>query len=156
MEVTRDDQGFTYVELAVVLSLLLLIIPVVLAVSLDLEQALKQLIAEQELRSEAEAFATDIQKDVQRGNHFRLSPEGWLLFDFPTGETLRYRHDRRRVIRSVKKPGHSAFRGTTVLLHNVYFISFHPHRGGVSIDLGMQNWHGDVEREFFIRGRLDE
>ncbi|PTX65026.1 hypothetical protein C8P63_101250 [Melghirimyces profundicolus] len=138
------------------LSLLALMIPVFLAVGLELEKGVKKITAEEELRSEAGAFTADVREDIQRGRNFRLSPEGWLLFDLPSGETVRYKQHRRRVIRSVRPPGHTAFRGTTVLVHHVYFISFEPRRDGVGIELGMQNWHGDYDRKFFVGGRLTE
>ncbi|MFD1436014.1 hypothetical protein ACFQ5F_14025 [Kroppenstedtia eburnea] len=141
-------------ELAVVLSLLALLIPVVLGVSLELERGLKKMVAEQQLHSAAETFIADVRDDLRRGENFRLSSTGWLLFDLPEGETIRYKHQRRRVIRSVRPPGASRFKGTTILLDDVYFIGFDPGSDGVRFDLGLQNWHGDLDTTFFVRGRV--
>lgn len=143
-------------ELAVVLSLLALLIPVILGVSLELESGMKKMMGEQQLHSAAETFAADVRDDLRRGKDFRLSPKGWLLFDLPSGDTIRYKQDRRRVIRSVRQAGKPRFRGTTILLEDVYFIGFEPREGGVRIELGMQNWHGDFETELFVRGRVEE
>ncbi|GGA31537.1 hypothetical protein GCM10007416_00060 [Kroppenstedtia guangzhouensis] len=143
-------------ELAVVLSLLALLIPVVLGVNLELERSFKKTMAEQQLHSAAETFIADVRDELRRGENFRLSPTGWLIFDLPEGETIRYKHQRRRVIRSVRGPGTSRFQGATILLEDVYFIGFDPGPDGVRIDLGLQNWHGDLDTTFFVRGRLTQ
>lgn len=137
-----------------VLSLLALLIPVVLGVSLGLESGLKKMVAEQQLHSGAETFIADVRNDLRRGENFRLTSTGWLLFDLPEGETIRYKHQKRRIIRSVRPPGASRFQGTTILLEDVYFIGFDPGSDGVRIELGLQNWHGDWDATFFVRGRL--
>ncbi|MEW9033601.1 MAG: hypothetical protein AB2404_12905, partial [Planifilum fimeticola] len=148
------EQGFTYVELAVVLSLVVLLIPVVFSVGHMVEAEMKEGIGRQQLQEEVSAFVSDVRDELRRGSHFRLSPEGWLLFDLPTGETIRYKHDRRRVIRSVRKPGETRFSGTTVLLQEVYYAGFYPDQDGVWLDLGLQNWYADLNVKTYVRGRV--
>ncbi|MFS8513963.1 MAG: hypothetical protein LOD87_09615, partial [Planifilum fulgidum] len=115
------ERGFTYVELAVTLSLVVLLIPVVLSLGDAVEAGMKEGMGRIQLQEEASAFVSDVRDELRRGSRFRLSPEGELLFDLPTGETIRYKQDRRRVIRSVRKPGETRFSGTTVLLQEVYY-----------------------------------
>ncbi|GAA5344647.1 hypothetical protein CLV97_105124 [Planifilum fimeticola] len=148
------EQGFTYVELAVALSLVVLLVPVVFSLGHMVEAEMKEGIGRQQLQEEASAFVSDVRDELRRGSHFRLSPEGWLLFDLPTGETIRYKHDRRRVIRSVRKPGETRFSGTTVLLQEVYFAGFYPDKHGVWLDLGLQNWYADLNVKTYVRGRV--
>lgn len=141
-------------ELAVVLSLVVLLIPVVFSLGHMVETELKKAMGRQQLQEEAIAFVSDVRDELRRGSDFRLSPEGWLLLDLPTGETIRYKHDRRRVIRSVRKPGETRFSGTTVLLQEVYYAGFYPDGDGVWLDLGLQNWYGDLKVTTYVRGRV--
>lgn len=149
-----EERGFTYVELAVALSLAVLLIPVVFSLGHMLEAEMKKGMGRQQLQEEASAFLSDARDELRRGFRFRLSPEGWLLFDLPTGEIVRYKHDRRRVIRGVRKPGESRFSGTTVLLQEVYYAGFYPDGDGVWLDLGMQNWYADLKVKTYVRGRV--
>lgn len=133
---------------------MVLLIPAVFSLGHMLEAEMKKAVGRQQLQEEASAFLSDARDELRRGVHFRLSPGGWLLFDLPTGETIRYKHDRRRVIRGVRKPGETRFSGTTVLLHDVYYAGFYPDGEGVWLDLGLQNWHTDISVKTYIRGRV--
>lgn len=148
------EKGFTYAELAVALSLVVLLIPVVFSLGHMVEAEMKKAMGREQLQEEASAFVSDARDELRRGYHFRLSPEGWLLFELPTGETIRYKHDNRRVIRSVRKPGETRFSGTTVLLQDVYYAGFYPDEEGVWLDLGLQNWYADLNVKTYVRGRV--
>ncbi|MGI6127292.1 MAG: hypothetical protein ACOYEF_10010 [Planifilum sp.] len=140
--------------MAVVLGLVVLLIPVVFSLGHVVEAEVKKAVGRQQLQEEASAFITDVRDELRRGSDFRMTSEGWLLLDLPTGETIRYKHDRRRVIRSVRKPGESRFSGTTVLLQEVYYASFTPDKQGVWLDLGLQNWYSDLDVKTYVRGRV--
>ncbi|MDR6224938.1 hypothetical protein [Desmospora profundinema] len=140
-------------EFSVVLMLLLLFVPVVMSVSFHVEKGMKEAFWEQQLQMELSAFAADVRDEIRSCTHHRLSKEGWLLMETPTGETIRYKHDRRRIIRSVRPLGESRFQGTTILAHDVYWVVFSPDGTGVHVEIGLQNWHGDREARLYFRGR---
>ena len=112
----KEERGFSYVELAVALSLLVILIPAVMSFGLLMESNTKQMIGRQQLMMEAEAFLADLRNEVRQGTNFRLSKENWLEFDLPSGETVRYRLDKRRIIRSLRGVDEAQFRGTTICL----------------------------------------
>lgn len=149
----KSEAGFTYVEFSVVLLLLLLFVPIVMGISFHLEKGMKAAFWEQQLQMELSAFASDVRDEIRAGTHHRLTKEGWLLMDMPTGETIRYKHDQRRIIRSVRPRGETRFHGTTILAHDVYWVSFFPDHTGVHVEIGLQNWYGDREAQFYFRGR---
>ncbi len=151
----KEERGFTYVELAVALSLVVLLVPAVMSLGLLIESGTKQIIGRQQLMMEAEAFLADLRNEVRQGNGFRLSGENWLEFDLPSGETVRYRLDKRRIIRSLRGADEAQFRGTTILLQDVYLFTCVPDKEGVEIEIGLQNWESDITLQTYLRSRVD-
>ncbi len=151
----KEERGFSYVELAVALSLLVILIPAVMSFGLLMESNTKQMIGRQQLMMEAEAFLADLRNEVRQGTNFRLSKENWLEFDLPSGETVRYRLDKRRIIRSLRGVDEAQFRGTTILLHDVYLFNCVPDHKGVEIEIGLQNWESDITLQTYLRSRID-
>jgi hypothetical protein len=139
----------------VALTLLIVMIPALTTFQWVMESRGKRMMDRQGLQAEADVFTADVRDDLRQGTNFRLSKQGWLLFDLPTGETVRYKEKARRLIRSVRAPGESRFKGTTVMLQDVYFVSFQPTNEGVWLDIGLQNWHSDLDMKVFVRGRVD-
>ncbi|OYD07764.1 hypothetical protein CHM34_09850 [Paludifilum halophilum] len=132
---------------------MVIIIPAVMNLYLSMERDLKKIVGKQHLQGEAAAWMTDFRDEVKSGRHFRLTEEGWLLFERSSGDTVRYSHDRRRLVRSVRRAGEKRFKGRTVMAHNVYIVTFATDREGVFVDIGLQNWHSDVSYQTYIRGR---
>lgn len=147
------QKGFTYVEVAVVLMLLLLLIPMGMTFTFHLEQGIKETFWEQQLQMELSAFAMDVRDEIRACTRFRLAGDGALLMDTPAGETIRYRLDRHRIIRSVRAQGESGFKGTTILAHQVSRVRFSPDDAGVSLEISLQNGYGEQEAHYYFRGR---
>lgn len=100
------------------------------------------------------SFMAQFQDEVKQGSHF--GSDGRVLwFDVPTGETIRYQLEKRELIRSVRKEGEQTFKGRTMVLQHVYFISFVAEQGEVIIDLGLQNWYRSLEVKTTIKGRVE-
>lgn len=149
-----DEQGFTYIELVLSLSALVLMLPALFFAVQTLEKEFKKMMGQERLQMEYLAFNAWVQDELRQGNHFRLQG-GALLFDLPTGETVRYEVKKRQVIRSVKAKGESRFKGTTIILRHVYFIAFIPGEKEVAIDIGLQNWHASLDLRVTIAGRTE-
>ncbi|SFJ07158.1 Putative Competence protein ComGF [Thermoflavimicrobium dichotomicum] len=101
---------------------------------------------------EYRAFLSYVQNEVKQGAHFRTE-NGALLFELPSGETIRYEQKNRQVIRRVKKANEKHFKGTMILLQHVYLILFIPDKSGVLLDVGLQSWSADLEMKIYIHGR---
>lgn len=149
----RGQGGYTYVEVAVVLSLCVILIPAVMSLHHTLESDLKQLVGKQHLQGEAAAWMSRFRDEVRSGGQFRISKEGGLLFELPSGDTVQYKQNRRRLIRRVRHQGEKQFKGTTILAHDVYYAGFETDGKGVKVDIGLQNWHSDLTVQTYIRGR---
>ncbi|MFC4076622.1 pilus assembly FimT family protein [Salinithrix halophila] len=152
--VSSCQGGFTYVELAVVMAVLVILIPVIFSLEYVMEKELKKGFYRHQLQAEVAQFTADVRNEVRRGRRFRLSSEGWLLFDLPSGDTVRYKQYRRRLIRSIRPSSERKFRGTTIVLQNVYFSGFEPDREGVWVETRLQNWHSDLSIRRYFRGRV--
>ncbi|RAL25920.1 hypothetical protein DL897_07540 [Thermoflavimicrobium daqui] len=146
------EQGFTYIELIISLSIGLLLIPAFYFCAQLLEKEVKQMMGQARLSMEYQQFLHDFQDEVKQGTNFR-TVQGALLFDLPTGDTVRYELKKRQIIRSIKKEDEVRFQGRTILLSHVYFVLFKPERSGVSLEIGLQNWYADFEMKIFIYGR---
>lgn len=151
----KSEGGVTYVELAIALSLVVLLIPAVMSLSLLIESGTKQIVGRQQLMMESEAFLADLRNEVRQGRNFRLSKENWLEFDLSSGESVRYRLDKRRIIRSLRGADDVQFHGTTILLQDVYFFACTPDSNGVEIEVGLQNWESDLILKTYLRSRID-
>ena len=135
--VVRSEAGFTYVELAVALSLVVVLIPAVMTLGLVVQSGSNRIIGHQQLAMEAEGFLSDVRDEIRQGSDFRLSSQHWLEFDLPSGETVRYRLDQRRIIRSLRAADGTQFQGTTILLHDVYYFACVPDEEGVEMEVGI-------------------
>ncbi|MBA4493272.1 hypothetical protein ACFO25_06640 [Paenactinomyces guangxiensis] len=154
LSILKNDRGFTYIELVISLSLLVLLLPALFFSARTLETEIKKLVSHHRLQMEYIAFVTSVQAEIRQGRGFRTD-EGALLFDLPTGETIRYKWQKRQVVRSVKKKGETAFKGMTVLANHVYFITFVPGRDKVMIDIGLQNWNANLDMSVAVAGRVE-
>lgn len=92
-----------------------------------------------------------MQKEVKRGQRFRTDKEA-LLFDLPTGETIRYRWDDGRIVRQIQKHKSQSFQGYTVLLQQVKAFRFFPYQSGVLMAF---TFHNDYTVHTFIQGRIE-
>jgi hypothetical protein len=148
--------GFTYVEMVVTTALWMLMLPILFTLAFTLESSLKKQIGREQLQMEANVFVSDIRDEIRRAVRVRSGTEGDLWLDRPDGSIVRYQLKKRRVIRDVRHPGKRSFSGTTVLLHEVYFLSFVPVEDGVKVEVGLQNWYADLEMFTFVRCRAPE
>lgn len=139
--------------MAVTTALWMLMIPIVFTVAFTLESSLKKQIGRVQLQMEANAFVSDIRDEIRGAVRVRSGTDGALWLDRPDGSIVRYQLKKRRVIRDVCHPGERSFSGTTVLLHEVYFLSFVPAEDGVKVEVGLQNWYADLEVFTFVRLR---
>ncbi|SFS80063.1 hypothetical protein SAMN05444972_10819 [Marininema halotolerans] len=149
----KEEKGFTYVEIAIVMTILTLLIPAIFSFEYGLERQLKKGFYRQQLGAEIQQFVADVRDEIRQGQDFRLSNEGWLLFDLPSGETVRYKQDKRRLLRGVRSKEGSGYQGTTILLQDAYWIGFEPDQDGVWFEVGLQNWHSDLKVRRYFRGR---
>lgn len=127
-----------------------------MTLGLVVQSGSNRIIGHQQLAMEAEGFLSDVRDEIRQGSDFRLSSQHWLEFDLPSGETVRYRLDQRRIIRSLRAADGTQFQGTTILLHDVYYFACVPDEEGVEMEVGLQNWHTDLSVKTYIRGRVDK
>lgn len=92
-----------------------------------------------------------MQNEIKKGRHFRLQREA-LLFELPTGETIRYQWDRGRIVRQVRQDQQSSFQGYMVMLQHVKAFRFYPQSTGVWVAFTFQN---NYTVRTFIRGRYE-
>lgn len=140
-------------ELAVVLIIVSILIPAVFSVQYGLESQLKKGFYRHQLQAEAQQFNADVRDEIRQGINFRLSEKGWLLFELPSGETVRYKQDKRRLLRGIRSDQGEKFQGVTVLLQDAYWVGFEPDDEGVWVEIGLQNWHSDLKIRRYYRGR---
>jgi hypothetical protein len=141
------------VEMVVTTALWMLMLPIVFTLAFTVESSLKKQIGREQLQMEANAFVSDIRDEIRGAVRVRSGTDGALWLDRPEGSIVRYQLKKRRVIRNVRHPGERSFSGTTVLLHEVYFLSFVPVEDGVKVEVGLQNWYADEEVVTFVRCR---
>ncbi|SEN06514.1 hypothetical protein [Lihuaxuella thermophila] len=149
-----NEQGFTYIELVLSFFVLVLLLPALFFAVHTLEKELKKMMGQERLQMEYLAFHAWVQDELRQGSRFRLQG-GAMLFDLPTGETVRYEVKKRQVIRSVKAKGETTFKGMTIILRHVYFIAFVPGKKEVVIDVGLQNWHASLDFSVTVAERTE-
>lgn len=92
-----------------------------------------------------------MQREIKQGVNFRMERET-LLFDLPTGETVKYRWDQGRIVRQIRQRENEPFKGYTVLLEEIKAYRFFPYRSGVLLAFTFSN---DYSVRTFIRGRIE-
>lgn len=150
----KDERGYTYIELTISLSLLIILFPAVFFLSHTLEAEFRKLMSREELQMEYRIFHASLASEIAQAT--RLSLEGKnLVLDFPTGESARYEFKKRQLIRSVRRPGDMVFRGVTIVLQHVYFSTLVPDENGVYVDVGLQNWYSHLDLSTYIGKRVN-
>lgn len=151
----KKEAGFTYIEFCVVLSVLILFLPALFFVSLTAEKEIKEMIHHSRLEMDYLSFLIWLEKDVQKGVRFQ-EKNGLLYIEQDQNVIIRYSLKDRRLIRSVKKTEEKEFRGTTIVLDDVYYAHFLPDEKGVKFHVGLQNWHSHQEFEAYFSKRPQE
>lgn len=151
----KKEAGFTYIEFCIVLSVLILFLPALFFVSLTAEREIKEMIHHSRLEMDYLSFLVWLEKDVQKGVRFQ-EENGLLYIEQEQEVIVRYSLKDRRLIRSVKKPEEKDFRGTTIVLDNVYYAHFLPDGKGVKFNVGLQNWYTHQEFESYFSKRSQE
>ncbi|MBH8597453.1 hypothetical protein [Thermoactinomyces sp. CICC 10523] len=149
----KGEAGFTYLELVIAMSVLLILLPALFFITRTFMSEIKGLDGKERLVMESMAFSGYIHQELKQGSHFRMD-NGSLYFQLPNGDTVCYRHQKRRVIRSVRAQGETAFKGNTILLQDVYYIAFVPDPVGVGMKIGMQNWNASLDWSTYVAGRV--
>ncbi|WP_124727764.1 hypothetical protein [Staphylospora marina] len=151
----RDEKGYTYVEVIISLSVLVLLIPSLFLATRTFEGEIGKQAGRQRLEAEVLSFVPLLEQDVKRASHFRKEGEA-LVIGFPDGSSVRYEHRNRRLIRSVKEPTDSSFGGTMIVLDNVYFAAWMPDDRGVEVELGLQNWTSSMDVTLYLSERNEQ
>jgi hypothetical protein len=151
----KKEAGFTYIEFCIVLSALIVFLPALFFVSSTTEKEIKEMIHHSRLEMDYLSFLVWLEKDVQKGVHFRET-DGVLYIEQDQQVMIRYMLKDRRLIRSVKKPEDKGFRGTTIVLNHVYYAHFLPDGNGVKSDVGLQNWYAHQEFQTYFSKRSQE
>lgn len=150
------EQGFTYLELTISLFILLVMIPAIFFCFITLVTESKKIMNEQRLQMEWISCYIRMQKELKKGKNFRISNES-LVFDLPTGETIRYRWEKQKLVRDVKRDSiHSSFQGYTLLLHHVEAFRFVSDQSGVLIAFTLRDQNKTTfSVRTYIRGRTE-
>ncbi|MGI6475288.1 MAG: hypothetical protein ACOX0J_13945 [Thermoactinomyces vulgaris] len=106
----KKEAGFTYIEFCIVLSALIVFLPALFFVSSTTEKEIKEMIHHSRLEMDYLSFLVWLEKDVQKGVHFRET-DGVLYIEQDQQVMIRYMLKDRRLIRSVKKPEDKGFQG---------------------------------------------
>jgi hypothetical protein len=134
----KDEQGFTYIEMVISLTILIAIIPTLFFVGNTYHDELKHLSGQYRLQKEYIHWMLFVQNELKQGSAFHNEGTA-LVFDLPSGDAIRYEWKDRQVLRSVKKKGTSSFQGRTILAYHVDKIAFVPSGNGVHLDICLQN-----------------
>lgn len=109
---------------------------------------------EQRLQMEWLSCYTWMQKEIKQGVHFRTQGEA-LLFDLPTGETVRYQWKDGKMIRQVKSATEPNFQGYTLLLQHVKAFRLIPKNHGVWVAFTLQDSRkSQFHVQTYIHGRI--
>jgi len=130
----------------------MLLLPSLFFLSHTFDMSIKEGMEKERLQMEWMAFVPQLERDVRQGTHFRLQ-DGSLIIDLDSQESVRYELNDRRIIRSVKNKGATSYRGTTLVLQDVYYAMFLPEPRGVMVDIGMQGWHTHRDFALFLAKR---
>lgn len=129
--------------------ILLVLIPVIFFCMTQFVMESKQIMEHERYQMDWLSCKLWMQNEIKTGKHFRIDHES-LLFDLPTGETVRYRWDRGRIVRQVQKSKDQPFQGYMILLQQVKAFRFYPRQAGVWMAFTFQN---DYSVRTFIQGR---
>lgn len=141
--------------MTVTLFIVLLIIPAIFFCLVSLLGDSQKIMSSQRLQLNWLSCHAWMQKEIKQGSQFRTEQEA-LLFELPTQETVRYRYEKGRVVREVKKPADQNFRGYTVLLQHVDGFRFVPYRQGVLVAFTLQDLRkASFSVQTYIGGRRE-
>lgn len=136
------------------LFILLIMFPAIFFYFLSLVTDGQKVMDDQRLQMEWLTCYTWMQKEIKQGIHFRTKDEA-LLFDLPTGETIRYQWKAGKIIRQVKSPAEADFRGYTLLLQHVEAFRFIPKNDGVLVAFSLQDVRKNrLNVQTYIHGRI--
>lgn len=152
--VLKNERGYTYIELTITLSLLIVLFPAVFFLTNTLEAEFKKMVNREQLQMEYMAFHAFMMREINQATRFRLQGKD-VIVDLPTGESIRYQFKKRQIMRSVKRCGEMHYLGTTIVLQHVYFCAIVPDENGVYIDVGLQNWYSSLDLNTYIGKRVD-
>lgn len=135
-----------------VLSILVFFLPALFLASFAVEKETGKAFGKTRMHLDYLSFSAWIEKDIQKGVSFE-EKDGSLYILTPDQTLIRYHLQDRKLIRSVQTQGESRFRGTMIVLKDVYYAIFLPDIKGVGLDVGMQNWYAYQEFSTYFSAR---
>ncbi len=146
-----NQLGFTYIELVLSMFLTLVMVPAIFFCFFQFVSEGKKIMENERNQMNWLSCYMWMHKEIKRAQNFRTDKET-LLFELPTGETVRYRWDQGRIVRQIQKRPHQSFQGYTVLLQQVKAFRFIPDQSGVLISF---TFHNDYVVRTYIQGRIE-
>lgn len=151
----RSERGAIYLEAILSLMMISMVIPVFFFAAQLLRQEVDKQIEEQRLRGEYLTFLSFAQRELKTANQFRVQ-QGALLFELPTGETVRYEQKKGQIVRQRKQVDSPHFQGHTVLLQYVDQVFFTPDQQGVAMTIYLKKKKVVAIMETYITARKND
>ncbi|MBA4603460.1 hypothetical protein [Thermoactinomyces mirandus] len=148
----KTEYGFTFVETGMVLSILVFFLPALFFAAFTVEKQIREAFGKTRMHLDYLSFSAWIERDIQKGVYFQ-EEDDILYIHSPDGNVIRYHLRDRNLIRSVQARGENRFRGTTIVLKDVYYAIFLPDIKGVGLDVGLQNWYAHQEFATYFSAR---
>lgn len=149
-----SEQGFTYLEIVIVLALVTTIFPFAFSFYYSVSNDLQKHLIEHQLYEQFDQFQSQFMRDATNSVDF-MSQKNQLIMTMGDRQQVLYRFSRGQIVRSTRQNNTNYFEGNTILLYHVHHFTVERKRKGIQLSIDLMDQGAHFFAKSFAWGRID-